>query len=67
MPKKVKVEMTKLIFTGACSGKYWDNGSHNVKPGDVVEFCDKMAQFHLKEPVWEVYKEPVKQIKDGEK
>ena len=62
MPKKTKVEMVKLRFIGACSAKYWDeNGSHNVKPGDVVEFTSAMAECRLAEPVWELYKE-----KDGE-
>ena len=66
MPKKVKVEMKPLQYTGVCSGKYMDeHGQHPIKPGaDPVEFTPKMYEFHLAEPVWEIPEMP--KIRDGE-
>lgn len=59
----------ELKYTAGCSGKYWSHGqAHGVEPGDVVDFDDEDAAFHLAEPVWEEVKKPkkTKTEKDGE-
>ena len=55
----------KLRYIGACSGKYFlDGTNHTVTPGDVVSFPKAQAEFHLNEPVWEEAK-PAKPKAEG--